>query len=342
MILKEVARELNLSEASFHRSNDDHFFYHPVEVIALIENEYYGEVPKEDDWLDDFHGTVEHQRCLQSLQVSLWSRLQDAGVETADPGAWKDAFAIGEHSAVFAVLLTMLSNLKYLELEDAALTYCEWLDPVWKRARSNLEVLGKLESVGVFHDDSEYAEHPELLNYLCLVPSLKRFKSWMFGDFDCKAPERVEGCTSNLEFVEMGYCCNGPEAMQTLLKPMVKLKRLDLMNYDHEWIHSGVETLKEYREKIQQLCGPMWEERGMKWKVGVFNNGFEACCGASFSGEHGMMIRSAELAHELDQMDDKRPVKTRMTEQRAPLFAIDQGTVTTIVNYVGVAPHTTG
>jgi hypothetical protein len=51
----------------------------------------------------------------------------------------------------------------------------------------------------------------------------------------------------------------------------------------------------------------------MKWKVGIFHDGYFGCCGRSLlSGDEGLMIRSAELAHELDQMYDQLPGYTSL------------------------------
>ena len=335
--LRNRYRQINLSHEGWHETWDQGLrLQHPMEVIALIAKRpevasYIEELcwqpadrifyclsdadKKAQGFLDDFHGSTRDRQALAEHQSFIWKQLEALALEDSDKARWRKAISDGEHSATFAVLLTLVPNLRFLRLEGGGHDYQEWLDPVFKQAQQQLpenQILPRLESVNVRHDDTEGEEGIELLDELMFIPSLRRFECCMFGTEDNAPLSYDTTLVSGLEYIEINVSAIPVKCYKGLLSVLPDLKRLDMATCS-DWWRSGCDTRAEFHEKFEELCGPMLEERGMVWKVGKYAADHKGCISGEQTGEdEGMMIRCAELASELDQMDDTIPEKVGM------------------------------
>ena len=120
-------------------------FDHPVDAIYDVEkdrwlSEYVRQVsfiPADgpecslDGWVEGCHFSAGTRSKLAQLTPNPISLVTKIGLTTEEKREWKDEFDKGNHSATFAVLLTLLPNVKRLVLRGGFCQYQAYLDKLF-------------------------------------------------------------------------------------------------------------------------------------------------------------------------------------------------------------------
>ena len=287
-----------------------------IAVLALIdENPDIAQYIEQICWSprSDSDASREDTRRLQTLRTPLsasFSRIRFD--QRYDEREWRTALAEGDHGAIFAVLLTILPNLRYLRLEWCDYEQSNWLNPVFGLARNPAsKILTRLDHISIHgrDDDYDYDSCPNVLVCLIELPSLRRLDTYWSGSWDNDAPQQLcRDTTSHIREMELAECTIGPAGLLKWLTPCRDLQRLDMHYFNNSWIYQGVDFLEALRLQIDEICGPLFAERKWKWRAGKFpETGFEPCLGINtpfFGGQEGIMIRCEELEGELEVLDE--------------------------------------
>ena len=276
------------------------------------------------DWLANHFFNVDTGNNLGNLVRKPVELLEVVGLTNDEKSHWRTALDMGDHSASFAVLLTLLPNLRKLTLR--ACDVCKkWLDPVFRVANSGGSVkpiLTRLEGVfiaplgNIF--DPEDGENPQVLEELVLIPSVRTLTAHVLGNhpYVCPATKNPDDHrVSHIQEVSITYSGMTATALAELVKPMVDLRRLDYYvgwPWDGEW-HEEPNGVAQYKFDFDSQVGTLLENRGLIWKVGVLDKSKDY--GIENYLTQNVKIRTPEMAHEIELIDEKDFVDVHANEE---------------------------
>ena len=324
---REKYRRVSISEERDTRLKSYGIFHclHPLLFIILIfmrprTAEYVEELCwNPDQHLDEPQRPTEPHRIWPELQSprfykfygSICSRVAELvqlQPQDFDEATWTAKIAQGDPAAWFAVLLTMLPNLQHLRC-DNGLQWCKpLLKPIFKLACQHpSRVLSHLESFSLRNRFGS-VDPFEALDEVVYIPSLRKLDVNDFGALDHAILPCNDALVSNLECVEIVECRIPVQAFKPWLASMINLKRLD-MTYSTSGssMYRSDKTLylPTFPEEFKEECGAILTTRKLRWKFGSFAENYMRMFGGDawqFRDQYGLMIRCAELAHEMDQM----------------------------------------
>ena len=266
------------------------------------------------DWLANHFFNVDTGNNLGNLVRKPVELLEVVGLTNDEKSHWRTALDMGDHSASFAVLLTLLPNLRKLTLRGCDLCK-KWLDPVFRVANSGGSVkpiLTGLEEVFIAPLGNNFVpddgENPQVLEELVLIPSVRTLTAHVLGNhpYVCPATKNSDDHrVSHIQEVSITYSGMTATALAELVKPMVDLRRLDYYvgwSWDGEW-HEQPNGVAQYKLDFDSQVGTLLENRGLIWKVGILDKskdyGIENCL------TQNVKIRRPEMAHEIELIDEK-------------------------------------
>lgn len=284
---------------------------HPFDMIAIIDtepwtaeyvyqaaftpNDFEHAEPTDYASATGFFGPAETEAKLHEMEKPPMSLIHYIGISDVQRDEWQTAIDKGGHSASFAILLTLLPNLRRLELTGWSNVYKPFLDPVFRHACAERpkEILSKLQTLQIQSWDNECGERIEALDESILVPSLRKLHAHLIGDEgDNEYTFQGSHDKSNLEEVDITYSHLGPLDLAEILKPMTSLRKLDYESV-FSWDAYGYEVGKDdFEKRFAEAAGKMLTDRGLVWKVS----------GGEGDEDGTVKIRKAELAHEMEDM----------------------------------------
>ena len=285
---------------------------HPVDLLYAIEcNQRIADAVLELEWMpgdsevsltihrdpawdSEWHGTPQSKSNLANLQTHPLDTV-DLGLTEDEILHWRGEIDAGGHSAIFAILLCKLPSLSSLNLTNGCFLYPDYLNKVFRQTstQSRSTILSKLTKAYVTHNDTEGGEQIEVLDEMVLVPSLKKLECHMLGDdgndYHCLQTKSGDTRTSNIEEVDISWSLLTPIDIAELLKPLVKLKKLDYENHHGDWSTSEdfPGEMDDVREEFEDAIGDMLDQRDLVWKANC----------------EKMVIRKKALASEIEDFN---------------------------------------
>jgi hypothetical protein len=199
-------QEWGLDKVQWHDGDFVHLLYdnfknpRVAEVIKKVEcapADVWIEQDRErgeyrDDWLADFHGTVEAKEKFDDMaEIFVFPALNC--LELTDEGfdRWEAAVREGNHHAICTILLLKIPNVNCLTLMGYGFSYKPFLDPIFRYTSSKMTliVLSKLNKVYVQHWHTEFGEDPAVIDEIILVPSLRSLVAVQLGRDSCRGFE---------------------------------------------------------------------------------------------------------------------------------------------------------
>ena len=313
---------------------EGYWFDHPVDAIYDIEKDPWlaeyvrqvsfipadsSECSPEDDWVNGCHFSAGTRSKLARLTPTPINLVTCIGLTAKEKIEWRDEIEKGNHSATFAVLLTLLPNLRRLILGGGQCQYKAYLDKLFQHTSSSHCKCSCLSSVNTIEVrdwfDQEFYADPNALNEMVFLPSLRklqidRFNDWDLYRYECLSSKPgVLRYTSNIEHLVIGKCGQDLDNLANLSQPMGKLKRLDFESTLGPYYSNRYGRMEEIEHRTQFELGVMSliAERDFEWKIDIIPKDLWGDIKCT------VRIRALEFAHELEEtrereQDQQQPV----------------------------------